>query len=97
MGEIDLRLAMILGEMSGQEHLAGSYGPEVLSFAEEMAQIQEFIEVGEEGLAYESIVGSLENVPFTLTGRSAVALLEVGLFFGFKSDRPEDEWLRRTK
>lgn len=55
-----------------------------------MKQIREFVEVGEYGIAYESMVAHLEALPFVLSGKAAVSLLELGLLFGFKTEREED-------
>jgi hypothetical protein len=46
---------------------------------------------GEYGLAYEAMVVELERGAFRLSGRAAVKLLEVGLLFGFKTERPQDK------
>ena len=88
------RLRLVLAEMESQKHLAASFPAEQLSFNEEMAQIKEFINVGEAGPAYEVIVATLEQVPFAILGSAAVALLELGLLFRYKTDRPEDRWLQ---
>jgi hypothetical protein len=55
-----------------------------------MKQIREFVEVGEYGIAYESMVADIEALPFVLSGKAAVSLLELGLLFGYKTDRDED-------
>ena len=84
-------LLLIHSEMLQQENLAGHYGGDGLSFHEEMQQIAEYIhDAGEYGIAYESIVVNAEEVPFILSSKAAVKLLEVGLIMGFKTDRPED-------
>jgi hypothetical protein len=57
-----------------------------------MRQIQEYIEVaGEYEIAYETIVASISEHPFTLSGTSAIALLEVGLMLGYKTGRTQDK------
>ena len=62
-----------------------------MTFEEEMAQIGEYIhDAGEYGLAYEVIVVNAEEVPFVLSSKAAVKLLEVGLVMGFKTERPTD-------
>jgi hypothetical protein len=86
------RLRMILAEFCEQSHLANHFGGEFLSFNEELEQIREFVEdAGEYGIAYECMVSVLEKVPFALSGKAAVSLLEVGLLFGYKTDRPCDK------
>jgi hypothetical protein len=86
------RLRGVLSEMREQSHLANHFGDVSLSFDEEMEQIREFIEdAGEYGIAYESIVSALEEVPFVLSGKAAVNLLEVGLLLGYKTDKQSDQ------
>jgi hypothetical protein len=80
--------------MESQKHLAAGFPAEQLSFNEEMAQIKEFINVGEAGPAYEVIVATLEQAPFAISGSAAAALLELGLLFRYRTDRPEDRWLQ---
>ena len=86
------RLQGVLDEMRKQSHLANHFGGASLSFDEEMEQLREFIEdAGEYGVAYESIVSALEDVPFVLSGKAAVNLLEVGLLLGYKTEKPSDK------
>ena len=86
------RLAQVHKEMTLQgDSVKASYPSEGLSFEEEMEQIREFIEeAGEYGIAYECLVANLESAPFVITAKSTLALLEVALLFGFKTDRDED-------
>ncbi len=89
---IEERLRLVLTEMREQSNVADHFGGESLSFDEEMEQIREHIEdAGEYGVAYESIVSALEDVPFLLSGKAAVALLEVGLILGYKTEKPSDK------
>jgi hypothetical protein len=89
--EIKARLASVLAEVEKQESLAASYPPNLLPFDDEMKQIHEWIEIaGEYGIAYESIVATIEALPFVLSGKAAVSLLEVGLLLGYKTHRKED-------
>ncbi|MDH1256504.1 MULTISPECIES: hypothetical protein [Pseudomonas] len=44
----------------------------------------------EYGLAYEVMVSLLERFDFKISGKSAVRLLEVGLYFGYKTDLESD-------
>jgi hypothetical protein len=46
--------------------------------------------MGKHGIAYESIVSTLDVFPFQLTGPSAVQLLGTRLMVGFKTERPQD-------
>ncbi|GKT02460.1 hypothetical protein AVKW3434_23745 [Acidovorax sp. SUPP3434] len=86
MNEIILEenLRKILENIRQQDHLAPLFPKERLNFVDQMNSIDEFIEVGEYGLAYENIISLLEVYSFVLHGVNAVKLLEVGLFFGFK-------------
>lgn len=86
------RLRGVLDEMRKQTHLANHFGSATLSFDEEMEQLRELIEdAGEYGVAYESIVSCLEDIPFVLTGKVVVNLLEVSLLLGYKTDKPSDK------
>ncbi|MCA8985893.1 MAG: hypothetical protein KDA76_19425 [Planctomycetaceae bacterium] len=88
---VQARLRCILEEMREQTHLSRHFGGESLTFHDAMDQITEYLEeAGEFGIAYESIVASLEQAPFVLTGKAAVSLLEAGLLLGYKSDDPKD-------
>ena len=89
--ELRVRLLCVLEELESQRNVASAYSDKFLSYDEQMTQIREFIEVaGEYGLAYEYLVGAIELHPFVLSGKAVISLLELGLVFGFKSDRPED-------
>ena len=84
-------LSFILSELVSQSDLADHFGGDNLSFDEQMEQLRLFIEdVGEYGVAYEVIVATAEQAPFTFSSKAAIKLLEVGLLLGFKTDRPED-------
>ena len=94
--QVTSRLLRVLAEIEGQENVASSYTPNALPFVEEMKQIREYIEVaGEYGLAFEILVATCEVHPFVLSGKSAIALLELGLLFGYKTDREEDRMFDR--
>jgi hypothetical protein len=86
------RLMDILQELQMQTDLATHYPENRLSFQDEMNQLHEFIaDAGEYGIAYESIIANLEQIPFTLSGVAAVKLLEVGLIMRYKTERPQDQ------
>jgi hypothetical protein len=90
---IEGRLLRIVDEMAGQINepaLAPYYPAGRLPLAEELSQMREYVNCGENGLAYESIVANLESCPFTLSGGAAVSLLELGLIMQYKTDRDED-------
>ena len=90
------RLRFILAELRAQPPVAAHFSPETLSFGELIDQLDEYIEVaGEYGIAYESVVATLEQVPFVLSGKAAVKLLEVGLLLGFKTEDPQDRMFDR--
>lgn len=83
-------LRMVLSEMKMQPEIKLFDQVEWASYDETCKQIQEFIDVGECGLAYEYIVGHLEMFPYQLTGSCAIKLLEVGLLMGFKTEQEQD-------
>ena len=63
-----------------------------------MRQLHEYISVaGEYGIAYESIIATLEQIPFTLSAAVAIKLLEVGLIMQYKTDRPQDKMFDMRK
>jgi hypothetical protein len=89
--EIQRRLLCILSELERQSDVAATYSKDHLPFADEMNQVREFATFAEEyGLAYESLVATIESHPFLLSGRAAISLLELGLTFGFKTELAED-------
>jgi hypothetical protein len=89
--EIQRRLLCILSELERQSDVAVTYSKDHLSFADKMNQIREFATfAGEYGLAYESLVATIQSHPFLLSGRAAISLLELGLTFGFKTELAED-------
>ena len=85
---IEDRLLTVLGELRAQPEVASAYEAGLLPYAEEIAQIAEFIDAGEYGLAYEYVVTTLERRPFVLRGATAVRLLELALLFRYKTDDP---------
>lgn len=89
---IDNNLSFILDEMKTQPGVAHSYSADELQYVEHMEQIREFIvDAGEYGLAYEYIVVALQSLPFMLSGKASVKLLEVGLLMRFKSEMEDDK------
>lgn len=90
------RLRALLEEIKKQESLSGHFGGETQSFDEEMEQIREYIEeAGEYAIAYECLVTNLEQVPFVVSGKAAVRLLEVGLVMGYKTEIDHDAMFDR--
>jgi hypothetical protein len=90
--EIESRLLCILSELEMQKSVASDYSAKNLPFADEMKQIREWIEAHNEfGIAYESLVATIEVHPFVLSGKAAISLLEVGLLLKFKTERPKDK------
>ena len=86
------RLMDVLQELRMQTDLARHYPENRLSFREQMEQLREYIaDAGEFGIAYESIIANLEQIPFTLSGAATVKLLEVGLIMRYKTERPQDQ------
>jgi hypothetical protein len=88
---IENNLLVILSELSIQPEIATHFPPDIQSYDEQLAQIDEYlVDAGEYGLGYELIVNLLAVFPFKLSGSAAVKLLEVGLLLGFKTEAPED-------
>jgi hypothetical protein len=91
-----MKLLSVLNEIKEQESIGEMFPESMQSFAEQISQLYEYIEiVGEYGVAYELLVSMLERFPFILHGRVVINLLEVGLIFGFKTDCLEDEQFDR--
>jgi hypothetical protein len=90
-GELTKRLMLVLVELEAQPEISPFYPKNLQPYGEHMAQLREWLEHRELGIAYESIVATLENIPYKLSGKAAVSLLEVGLILGFKTDRKEDK------
>ena len=89
--ELRVRLLCVLEENRESAKMVKHYSDKFLSYDERITKNRVFIEVaGEYGLAYEYLVGAIELHPFVLSGKAVISLLELGLVFGFKSDRPED-------
>jgi hypothetical protein len=54
--------------------------------------LDEYINYANEyGIAYESIVAMLETEQLEVSGRAAIALLEVALLLGYKTDQDKDK------
>lgn len=88
---IETNLLIVLAEVHGQVDVGKNFTPDLQSFPEQIEQIREWIEeVGEYGIAYESLVSMLEEFPFQLSGRAAVKLLEAGLLMQSKTEQPQD-------
>jgi hypothetical protein len=94
---IEKNLLMVATELDEQgSGLSEHFPPEVMSFKDEITQIYEFINVaGEYGLAYESLIALLEDVPFILSGKAIVKLVEVAIIMGYKTHREEDAMFDR--
>ena len=88
---IKRNLAAVLAEVRKQGEIGKQFPPDMQSFAEMIENLSELIEDAREyGIAYETLVATLELFPFVLKGPTVVKLLEVGLLFGFKTGRDED-------
>lgn len=61
-----------------------------LPVLDQLLQAKEYVRCDEYNIAYEVIVALLEDFSFPLSGRSAICLLEVGLFLRYKSELAED-------
>lgn len=92
--EIEKKLLTIWTEVAGQMDLLEN---ESIDERKWISELDELISHhGEYGVAYDTMVDMFERVPIKLTGPTAVRLLEVGLTFGYKTDRDEDEQYRRN-
>jgi hypothetical protein len=93
---IESNLIFILDEINCQPGIGTQFPDDQIDFNDYIIQLREYIEdVAEYGIAYESIVATLQQYPFLLSGIATVKLLEVGLLFGYKTDLPEDEKFNR--
>lgn len=81
------KLTLILQELQSQPEAGVSIPPGEQSLSEQLQCIGEWIDVREFGIAYDTLVALLETCEFRMSGKAAVCLLEVGLFFGFKNSR----------
>lgn len=94
--DIETKLTAIWAEMASQEDLVATLDQYGVHDSEAVQQIGEYItDHAEYEAAYNYMVVVLELVPFKLSGPNVVSLLEVGLTFGFKTDRDEDDQYRR--
>lgn len=81
------RLGAILGELREQSNLATQHWDSREDFETEMNQIREYIEeAGEFGIAYDVIIANLAQVPFNLSSKSVLGLVEVALVMGYKTE-----------
>jgi hypothetical protein len=88
---VETKLLKVLDEVAVQHAVGDSFPAGQMPFIDEVAQIRDWIvSHGEYGIAYESLVATLERWPFILTGPTAVLLLEIGLLMRFKTEREED-------
>jgi hypothetical protein len=85
-----MRLLRIIDEIEVQRDVGATYREGELTHEEVMAQARESVTHNEHGLAYESLVALLETYGYSLSGPGAVALLELGLMFCYKTDREVD-------
>jgi len=88
---IEEKLHLVLAEIVAQRPLALSSfrgGAEQLDW--EMGIYSSFIDDGEAELAYTRIVSLLGWIPFKLTHRGAIVLIELALIYGLKTTDEED-------
>jgi hypothetical protein len=95
--QIKDRLKIIISEIQNQSHIGELFSNDGLSFSDLIDQLYEYVDCNEQGIAYETVVVYLEECPFVLSGRTSVALLELGLLFGFRTERPEDLKFKRIE
>lgn len=87
---IEKKLDLVLAELVAQRDLALRFFSSAKQFDWEMSLCKNFIDEGEVELAHTQIIETLDWVPFTLTHRSAVALIELALICGFRTTAEED-------
>lgn len=81
------RLIAIASELHEQKHLATKHWDSQDDFENEMCQIKEYIEeAGEYGIAYDVIIANLDQVPFQLSSKAVLGLIEVALVMGYKTE-----------
>lgn len=90
---IAARLRLLFDEMRAQKgHVMAVYASSARGFDLEFEQLGEYIDDANElGIAYEVLVCNLEFAPYVLTAQASLAILELGLLFGFRTERPCDE------
>ena len=83
---------LILEELLPQHNVGAQNRKQgTMSHKAEMDLIREFICVGGEyGLAYDYIIANLEQAPFVLSSKAALALLESGLLLKYKTSLDKD-------
>lgn len=89
--EFEKRILLIIQELENQKRIESEDSLKYLSHRDSIYQIKEFVEVGEYGVAYISLVLYLESYNFKISSIAAVKFLELGLLMGFKTDREEDK------
>ncbi len=88
---IEENLHSVLTEIVAQRPLAlSSFGGDAKQLDWEMGIYSSFIDDGEAELAYTRIVSLLGWIPFKLTHRGAVSLIELALIYGLKTTAEKD-------
>jgi hypothetical protein len=80
------KLTDLVKELSSQKDAIEDH-PGLASFEEQVAQVEEFIEYAEWGLAYDIILSWLEDGNFLLSGKNALSLTWLGLYMSCKAQR----------
>ena len=87
---IEEKLHAVLAEIVAQRSIALRFFSSAKQLDREMSLCSSFIDDCEAELAYTQIVDLLDGIPFTITRRSAVALIELALIYGLKTTDEED-------
>ncbi len=87
---IEVKLHAVLAEIVAQRSIALRFFSSAKQFDWEMGLCSSFIDDCEAELAYTQIVDLLDGIPFTITRRSAVALIELALIYGLKTTAEKD-------
>jgi hypothetical protein len=88
---IENNLLYIYNEILKQD-MSNFNKDEFATWKETMEQIYEFIDLaGEYELAYEYIIWQLNNLPYKISGKASIKLLELGLLFKYKTEDDKDK------
>lgn len=84
-------LNAIMDEIRSQKNIGETFPQNMQCFDDWLEQMDELVKyAGEFSIAYESIVATLEQFPFAISGPTAVRLIEVGLIMKYKTERDCD-------
>lgn len=88
--EVESRLHRLIDEIAAQRSEIKSCFRDEADFDRQIALLREFVDVGEGGLAYESILLRCEFIPMKFSASAVLTFVELALHFGYKTTRDED-------